>query len=84
MKPRTNRNPANNTLPTPVSLSRSITIYLDLCSHRRSWWFWAESVAERGTQSFHSVRCKSWGDFKEGKVDRTAQVVHMGIDCSSE
>lgn len=56
----------------------------DLCSHRRSWWFWAESVAERGTQCFHSVRCKSWGDFKEGKVDRSAQVVHMGIDCSSD
>ncbi|XP_049533428.1 serine/threonine-protein phosphatase PP2A 65 kDa regulatory subunit isoform X2 [Anopheles darlingi] len=56
----------------------------DLCSHRRSWWFWAESVSERDVPCFHSVRCKSWDDFKDGKVDRSAQVVHMGIDCSSE
>ncbi|XP_055546007.1 pancreatic triacylglycerol lipase isoform X2 [Wyeomyia smithii] len=58
--------------------------YAYLCSHRRSWWFWAESVAERPTASFHSVRCKSWGDFKEGKVDRSAQIAHMGIDCSAD
>lgn len=56
----------------------------DLCSHRRSWWFWAESVAEGSARCFHSVRCKSWSDFKEGKVDRTAQTVHMGIDCSPD
>ncbi|XP_052865814.1 phospholipase A1 VesT1.02 isoform X1 [Anopheles cruzii] len=56
----------------------------DLCSHRRSWWFWAESVAESNVPSFHSVRCKSWDDFKDGKVDRAAPIVHMGIDCSYE
>lgn len=56
----------------------------DLCSHRRSWWFWAESVAEGPNPCFHSIRCKSWSDFKEGKVDRSGQIVHMGIDCSPE
>ncbi|XP_062547945.1 endothelial lipase isoform X1 [Armigeres subalbatus] len=56
----------------------------DLCSHRRSWWFWAESVAEGSNPCFHSIRCKSWSDFKEGKVDRSGQIVHMGIDCSPE
>ncbi|XP_021702753.1 endothelial lipase isoform X3 [Aedes aegypti] len=56
----------------------------DLCSHRRSWWFWAESVAEGPNPCFHSIRCKSWSDFKEGKVDRSGQIVHMGIDCSPD
>jgi hypothetical protein len=53
----------------------------DLCSHRRSWYFWAESVAAKNEKSFHSVRCKSWDQFKEGKCDEDAPVAYMGIDC---
>lgn len=54
----------------------------DLCSHRRSWRFWAESVAEKNTPSFHSVKAASWDKFKQGTVDEAAPVVRMGIDCS--
>ncbi|XP_070502244.1 inactive pancreatic lipase-related protein 1 [Chironomus tepperi] len=53
----------------------------DLCSHRRSWWFWAESVASVDTQKFPAVKCKSWDHFKDGKCDEDAPVAYMGIDC---
>jgi Lipase len=53
----------------------------DLCSHRRSWWLWAESVAKKHEVSFHAVKCKSWDNFKEGKVEEDAPMGYMGIDC---
>lgn len=53
----------------------------DLCSHRRSWRFWAESVAEKSTPSFHSPKAKSWDKFKRGVVESDGQTVQMGIDC---
>ncbi|KAG5684759.1 hypothetical protein PVAND_013973 [Polypedilum vanderplanki] len=53
----------------------------DLCSHRRSWWFWAESVAAKDVKSFPAVKCKSWDHFKEGKYDEEAPIAYMGIDC---
>lgn len=56
---------------------------VDLCSHRRSWRFWADSVANPGHASFHSVRAKSWNDFKKGQTDPTV-IVSMGIDCALE
>lgn len=56
----------------------------DLCSHRRSWRFWAESVKEKSTPSFQSVRCESWAKFKDGDFDRRAPVALMGIDCPHE
>lgn len=53
---------------------------IDLCSHRRSWWFWAESVAEKNTMSFHSIKAKSWDDFKKGRTD-DSYIIRMGYDC---
>lgn len=52
---------------------------IDLCSHRRSWRFWADSVAHKEELSFPSVRAKSWSDFKKGRIDES-QIVYMGID----
>lgn len=56
----------------------------DLCSHRRSWLFWAESVANKNKKSFPSVKCKNWEDFKEGRCDKEAPLAHMGIDCAMD
>lgn len=53
----------------------------DLCSHRRSWRFWAESVAEKNSPCFHSAKAVSWDKFKRGTVDEKAPIVRMGIDC---
>lgn len=55
--------------------------FIDLCSHRRSWWFWAESVSSSKETAFHSVRARNWDDFKKGRVDE-ASTAYMGIDCS--
>ncbi|XP_018795054.1 PREDICTED: lipase member H-A isoform X1 [Bactrocera latifrons] len=54
----------------------------DLSSHRRSWWFWAESVKKEFPCHFYAVKAKNWGDFKNGKyVDNEEQRVVMGHDC---
>ncbi|XP_059617747.1 uncharacterized protein LOC132262483 [Phlebotomus argentipes] len=53
----------------------------DLCSHRRSWRFWAESVTEKNRPSFHAVKCASWDKFKAGDCDKSEPAVYMGIDC---
>lgn len=53
----------------------------DLCSHRRSWWFWAESVKDKNEKSFPAVKCKSWKSFKDGHFDEEAPIAYMGIDC---
>lgn len=53
----------------------------DLCSHRRSWFFWAESVARKDEKTFPAFKCKSWDNFKEGRIEEGAEVAYMGIDC---
>ncbi|KAG4068164.1 hypothetical protein HA402_001589 [Bradysia odoriphaga] len=53
---------------------------IDLCSHRRSWRFWAESVAAKDTPTFHSVKSKSWSDFKKHRVDES-YIIQMGLNC---
>ncbi|XP_063698362.1 phospholipase A1 isoform X2 [Culicoides brevitarsis] len=60
------------------SLNR--TFETDLCSHRRSWFFWAESVKNK-EPTFHSVKCDSWKQFKEGVYDEKVGVVQMGLNC---
>lgn len=52
----------------------------DLCSHRRSWRFWAESVAAKETETFHSVKSKNWSDFKKHRVDES-YIIQMGLNC---
>lgn len=35
-------------------------------------------------KSFPSVKCKTWDNFKEGRVEQGAQFAYMGIDCSMD
>lgn len=54
----------------------------DLSSHRRSWWFWAESVKKEFPNNFYAVKAKNWSDFKNGKYeDNAEQRAVMGHDC---
>lgn len=53
---------------------------LDLASHRRSWWFWADSVTASEKSAFHAAKAKSWEDFKKGRIDETS-IMNMGNDC---
>lgn len=54
--------------------------YTDLCSHRRSWRFWADSVANPNELSFPAVKSNNWSAFKSGRAEKSL-IVHMGIDC---
>lgn len=58
-------------------------IILDLCSHRRSFKYYAESVMSPTGSTFQAVSAKSWSRFK---VDDTnaSNVVSMGIDCPTK
>jgi len=56
----------------------------DLCSHRRSWYYWAESVAAKHEKSFPSIKCKSWDDFKAARCDQGSPIAYMGIDCQMD
>ncbi|CAD7079409.1 unnamed protein product [Hermetia illucens] len=53
----------------------------DLSSHRRSWWFWAESVINSHPEKFNAVKAKSWSEFKAGKTLEFEQHVVMGLHC---
>ncbi|XP_017060656.1 inactive pancreatic lipase-related protein 1 [Drosophila ficusphila] len=53
----------------------------DLSSHRRSWWFWAESVSDRYPIGFDAVPAKKWSDFKQNKTVETCPPVVMGHHC---
>lgn len=55
---------------------------LDLASHRRSWWFWADSVTASEKLAFHAAKAKSWEDFKKGRIDESS-IVNMGNDCQT-
>lgn len=58
-------------------------VSLDLCSHRRSWRFYAESVGTPADTTFHSIKASNWLSFKLGRVDRD-NIAVMGIDCTPE
>jgi Lipase len=53
---------------------------IELCSHQRSWRFWAESVSSAPTSTFHARKCESWLRFKTHKCDSN-DIVNFGIDC---
>lgn len=48
----------------------------DVCSHRRAWVFYQESVYPR--KPFLAVKCDSFDDFKEGKC-KNNQITKMGL-----
>lgn len=52
----------------------------DLCSHWRSWRFWAESVSSSSLRTFQARKCESWERFMRGLCDHY-EVVNMGQDC---
>lgn len=54
----------------------------NLCSHHRSWRFWAESVATaQGARSFPAIRSARWLSFMRGRI-QVDQIVYMGYNCS--
>lgn len=59
-------------------------LFSDLCSHRRSWFFWAESVTSKYPEKFIAVKAKSWKDFKLGHIENTNEKIVMGIDTSTK
>jgi len=54
----------------------------DLCSHRRSWRFWAESLTAPPGTAFPAVKADDYTDFTRGRVDRS-QIAMMGIECAT-
>lgn len=56
----------------------------DLSSHRRSWWFWAESVSDRFPIRFDAVAAKSWDEFKQNKIIELGPPVVMGHHCPTK
>lgn len=57
-------------------------MFLDLCSHRRSVSYYAESVALSNENTFHAVSARSWSRFKNNDLN-SSNVVNMGVDCST-
>ncbi|XP_037903870.1 lipase member H-A-like isoform X2 [Hermetia illucens] len=55
----------------------------DLCSHWRSWRYWAESLNQKNSQQFHAVPAKNWRSFKQGNVGEYDPKVVMGNECPS-
>jgi Lipase len=53
---------------------------IELCSHRRSWRYWAESVSSAPATTFYARKCESWLRFKTHKCDSN-DIVNFGIDC---
>ncbi|KAG5669189.1 hypothetical protein PVAND_017083 [Polypedilum vanderplanki] len=52
----------------------------NVCSHQRSWRYWAESVASKDSKMFAAVKCASWDEFKKRRCDFDI-VAYMGINC---
>ncbi|XP_032592024.1 lipase member H-A-like [Drosophila grimshawi] len=50
-----------------------------VCSHQRSWWFWAESVSDRFPEKFNALAAKNWRLFKLN-VTESGEAV-MGHYC---
>lgn len=55
-------------------------LFTDLCSHRRSFIFFAESVKLPKQGTFEAVWARDWFAFIRHRTD-DSNVVTMGIDC---
>ncbi|EDW02793.1 GH10839 [Drosophila grimshawi] len=51
--------PNGGTAPQPGCQNEMLNP-IDLCSHQRSWWFWAESVSDRFPEKFNAVAAENW------------------------
>lgn len=66
-----------------ASLRCKFILYLDLCSHRRSFSYYSESVAAPKGTTFQAVSARNWSRFKDGDKN-SSNIVNMGIDCSTK
>lgn len=55
---------------------------IDLCSHRKSCYFWAESLNPANpVGSFLAVSATSWAHFQNGITNIVMPMIHMGIQA---
>lgn len=57
--------------------------FLDLCSHWRSWRYWAESVIN--PHAFPSIKANSFKDYQNiiANGAENVPIVYMGIDADN-
>ncbi|CAO1386505.1 unnamed protein product [Diamesa serratosioi] len=74
--------PNGGYIPQPGCRLRSFiaTTENDMCTHRRAYYLWAESIANKDIKLFNAIRCTSWDFFKYGWCEKAAATVNMGID----
>lgn len=54
---------------------------LDLCSHKRAYQYWAESVTSENKDTFLAVEAKNFTYFRNGALNLSL-LATMGINCS--
>lgn len=52
----------------------------DLCSHQRSWQYYAESVSSKNKNTFLAVSARNWSRFRASDTNST-NVINMGLRC---
>lgn len=55
--------------------------FLDLCSHKRAYRYWAESVTSNRKDAFLAVEAKNFTYFRNGALNLSI-LATMGINCS--
>lgn len=54
-----------------------MSLGLVFCSHRISWRYWAESVANKYELTFPAVKCDSWADYNASNCQ--SNIIYMGL-----
>lgn len=55
--------------------------FSDLCSHKRAYQYWAESVVSDNKDTFLAVAAKNFTYFRNGELN-LSQIASMGLNCS--
>lgn len=58
-----------------------LLFFLETCSHRLSYKYWAESVTSEVSYKFYAINADSWTSFKSVDIARDREIVEMGINC---
>lgn len=66
---------------TKICLNVEIFFFLDLCSHKRAYHYWAESVTTNSKDAFLAVEAKNFTYFRNGALNLSI-LATMGINCS--
>ncbi|CAO1415320.1 unnamed protein product [Diamesa hyperborea] len=79
--------PNGGYVPQPGCPMRTFQAWTDddLCTHRRAFHFWAESIATKTFKTFEAKKCLTWESFKLNLCDATtatSTTVYMGIDTA--